>query len=80
MNKIIMPAFAALGAALVLSGCVNRLLAESYQQYLDTVGSEYLRYVENDPALTDDDRTIRRGNHSQAAATAKKFQQTQWSW
>ena len=80
MNKIIMPAFAALGAALVLSGCVNRLLAESYQQYLDTAGSEYLRYVENDPALTDDDRTVRRGNHAQAAATAKKFQQTQWSW
>ncbi len=80
MKKIIIPAFAAVGAAIMLSGCVNRLLAESYEQYLDTAGTEYLQYVENDSTLTDDDKTVRRGNHEQAAATARKFKETQWSW
>lgn len=80
MKKTIIPAFAAVCTAIMLSGCVNKQLAESYSQYLDTVGTEYLQYVGNDPALTDDDKAIRRGNHEQAAATVAKFKDTEWSW
>ncbi len=76
----ILLAVVTVGICLFMSGCVNKQLAESYSQYLDTAGTEYLQYVENDPALTDDDKAIRHGNHDQAAATVKKFRETKWSW
>lgn len=61
-------------------GCVNRQLAESYGQYLGTVGTEYIQYVQADSTLTDDDKAIRQNNHEQAVETVNKFKETKWSW
>ncbi len=63
-----------------LPGCVNRQLTESYGQYLDTVGAEYIQYVTADPALDATEKEIRIGNHSQATETVTKFKATKWSW
>lgn len=79
MKKIII-VLAAVVTAVVLSGCVNRQLVESYDQYLGTVGAEYLQYVEADRALTGADKTIRQNNHEQAVETVRKFRETKWSW
>lgn len=66
--------------SLLLAGCVNRQLAESYSQFLDTVGAEYIRYVESDSSLDETDKSIRTGNHDQAVKTVEKFENTKWSW
>lgn len=63
-----------------LSGCVNRGLIESYDQYLQTAGTEYIEYVEKDNTLDDDSKVLRRINHEQASKTVAKFKQTRWSW
>lgn len=63
-----------------LPGCVNRQLAESYGQFLDTAGAEYIEYVDQDPALDETDRSIRRANYDQARQTVEKFKSTKWSW
>ncbi len=63
-----------------LPGCVNRQLAESYGQFLETAGQEYIQYVDQDPALDETDRSIRRANYDQARQTVDKFKSTKWSW
>ncbi len=68
------------GICLTLTGCVNRQLTESYDQYLDTIGTEYLQYIESDPALNDNDKAIRQANHEHARQTVTKFKETKWSW
>ena len=80
MRKLFPILIAALAIATVLPGCVNRQLAESYSQYLDTAGAEYIQYVQADPALADDDKAIRRQNHDQAVMAVEKFKTTKWSW
>ncbi|GEM_PF-4369818 len=74
------PALAVAGLCLFGTGCVNRQLTESYHHYLNTVGTEYIQYVQADPALTGDDKAIRQENHDQAVKTVAKFQETKWSW
>lgn len=64
----------------LLTGCVNRQLTESYRQYLDTVGTEYIEYVENDQALSRNEKELRQMNHDQAVKTVEKFENTKWSW
>lgn len=66
--------------ACMLSGCVNRGLIESYDQYLQTAGTEYIEYVEKDNTLDDDSKLLRQINHEQASKTVHKFKQTRWSW
>ena len=66
--------------ACMLSGCVNRALVESYDQYLQTAGTEYVEYVDKDNMLDDDSKLLRRINHEQASKTVAKFKQTRWSW
>ena len=65
---------------LILPGCVNRALVESYDQYLNTAGTEYVEYVDKDNTLDDDSKLLRRINHEQASKTVAKFKQTRWSW
>lgn len=62
------------------TGCVNRGLIESYDQYLQTAGTEYIEYVEKDHTLDEDSKLLRRINHEQASKTVQKFKQTRWSW
>ena len=66
--------------ACMLSGCANRALVESYDQYLNTVGTEYIEYVDKDNTLDADSKLLRRINHEQASKTVQKFKQTRWSW
>ena len=66
--------------ACMLSGCVNRALVESYDQYLNTVGTEYVEYVDKDNMLDDDSKLLRKLNHEQAQKTVDRFKQTRWSW
>lgn len=66
--------------ACMLSGCVNRGLVESYDQYLQTAGTEYIEYVDKDHTLDDDSKLLRRINHEQAQKTVDRFKQTRWSW
>ncbi len=68
------------GICCVLTGCVNRQLTESYGQYLDTVGAEYIQYVEADRSLDGNDKAIRQANHEHARQTVEKFKATKWSW
>ncbi len=79
MEKLI-SVIAAATVMLCLSGCVNRQLTESYGQYLDTVGTEYIQYVEADQTLTGNDKAIRKNNHEQAVKTVEMFKNTKWSW
>ncbi len=64
----------------LLTGCVSRQFIESYRQTIDTVGPEYIQYVESDQNLTDDDKAIRRANLEHATKTVEKFENTKWSW
>ena len=66
--------------ACMLSGCVNRALVESYDQYLQTAGTEYVEYVDKDNTLDDDSKLLRRINHEQAQKTVDRFKQARWSW
>lgn len=66
--------------ACMLSGCVNSALVESYDQYLNTAGTEYIEYVDKDNMLDDDSKLLRRINHEQAQKTVDRFKQTRWSW
>ena len=66
--------------ACMLSGCVNSALVESYDQYLNTVGTEYVEYVDKDNTLDADSKLLRRINHEQASKTVAKFKTTKWSW
>ena len=66
--------------ACMLSGCVNKRLVESYNNYLGTAGKEYMSYVEEDKSLDKDDKLIRNNNHLQAQKTVDKFKKTRWSW
>lgn len=72
--------FTAFPLLFLLVGCVNRQLAESYGQFLDTAGIEYINYVNADPLLDDTDKEIRLMNYNQACKTADKFKTTKWSW
>ena len=65
---------------LILSGCVNRRLVESYDNYLGTAGKEYMNYVEEDKSLDTNSKLLRRINHEQAQKTVQKFKTTKWSW
>ena len=65
---------------LILSGCVNKALVESYDQYLNTAGTEYIEYVDKDNMLDADSKLLRRINHEQAQKTVQKFKTTKWSW
>jgi len=65
---------------LILSGCVNKALVESYDQYLNTAGTEYIEYVDKDNTLDADSKLLRRINHEQAQKTVQKFKTTKWSW
>ena len=65
---------------LILSGCVNKRLVESYNNYLGTAGKEYMNYVEEDKSLDADSKLLRKLNHEQATKTVEKFKQTRWSW
>lgn len=65
---------------LILPGCVNKRLVESYNNYLGTAGKEYMNYVEEDKSLDNDDKLIRNNNHLQAQKTVDKFKKTRWSW
>jgi len=66
--------------ACLLSGCVNSALVESYDQYLQTAGTEYIEYVDKDHTLDADSKLLRKLNHEQATKTVEKFKQTRWSW
>ena len=65
---------------LILSGCVNKRLVESYDNYLGTAGKEYMNYVEEDKSLDTNSKLLRKLNHEQASKTVAKFKQTRWSW
>ncbi len=80
MEKIFLVLLSSFLIAACGFGCVNRQLAESYGQYLDTAGTEYVEYIESDPALDDNDKAIRRANHEHARRTVDKFKSTRWSW
>lgn len=80
MRKPILILTAAVTIAVTLSGCVNKRIVNSYDQYLSTAGEEYIHYVETDPTLDDDDKTIRTNNHIQAQKVVDKFKNTKWSW
>lgn len=80
MRKPILIIITAITIAITLTGCVNRSLVESYEQYLDTAGTEYIQYVIDDPKLDDNDRTVRITNDRLARDTVAKFKTTKWSW
>lgn len=63
-----------------IPGCVNKRIVQSYDNYLNTAGTEYIKYVESDPKLDDDDKVIRKNNHIEAQKTVDKFKTTKWSW
>ncbi len=73
-------ALAALAGLLLSGGCVNRQLAESYGRFLETVGAEYIQYVDADPTLDDTDRSVRHINYEEAVKTVDKFKSTRWGW
>ncbi len=64
---------AALAGGLLLAGCCP--LARPARTFLDTVGTEYLDYVEADPNLDEDEKRIRRqhvGSFGRAVLEAEK--------
>ena len=63
-----------------IPGCINRRIVQSYENYLNTAGQEYIHYVESDPELNDEDKIIRTNNHLEAKKVVKKFKNTKWSW
>lgn len=61
------------GGLFVLAGCCP--LARPARTFLDTVGVEYLDYVDADEALTADDKRIRRqhvGSFARAVLEAEQ--------
>lgn len=49
--------------ALLLAGCgcaLNRTVYQAVDASWDCIGPEYLRYVEDDPILSDEDKAIRK--------------------
>lgn len=65
---------------LCCTGCVNRQLVESYGQFTETAGTEYVEYVKADDNLNEDDKAIRLMNVRLAKETVEKFKATKWSW
>ena len=65
---------------IMLYGCVNRQLVESYGQFTETAGTEYVEYVKADDNLNEDDKAIRLMNVRLAKETVEKFKATKWSW
>ena len=80
MRKPILIIITAVTIAITLSGCVNKRIVNSYDQYLSTAGKEYIHYVETDPTLDTTDKTIRYKNHAEAQKVVDKFRNTKWSW
>ena len=65
---------------LCCTGCVNKRLVESYGQFTETAGTEYVEYVKADDNLNEDDKAIRLMNVRLANDTVEKFKATKWSW
>ena len=62
---------------LCCTGCVNRQLVESYGQFTETAGTEYVEYVKADGNLNEDDKAIRLMNVRLAKETIEKFKSNQ---
>lgn len=68
------------GLLVFLCGCVNKGIVTSYDNFIETVGVDFVEYVKLDDSLNDEDKALRVRSVELARESVNKFKQTKLSW